>query len=129
VLADGGGSSPELILIATGSEVGLAVDAHRRLAADGVRSRVVSMPSWELFEAAPQSYRDEVLPTAVRARLSIEAASRFGWERYVGSEGAIIGLDRFGASAPAPTVLRELGFTVDNVVEKAKGVLARVRAR
>ncbi|HEV2357674.1 MAG TPA: transketolase [bacterium] len=123
VLADGGG--PDLILIATGSEVALALEAHARLAQGGVRSRVVSMPSWELFEAQPEAYRDEVLPPQVRARVSIEAAVSFGWHRWVGPEGAVIGIDRFGASAPGAVVLRELGFTVDRVVATAGAVLER----
>jgi len=121
-------SLPDVILIATGSEVSLALAAHERLVKEGIRSRVVSMPSWELFEAQPSAYRDAVLPPAVRARVSVEAASPLGWERYVGPEGAIIGLNRFGASAPGPIVMRELGFTVDRVVETAKTVLARVRS-
>jgi transketolase len=120
-------SPPPLILIATGSEVSLALGAHERLVKEGIRCRVVSMPSWDLFEAQPQAYRDEVLPPAVRARVSIEAASPFGWERYVGSTGAIIGLNRFGASAPGATAMRELGFTVDHVVEVASAVVARNR--
>ena len=118
-----GGFPPEVILIATGSEVSLALEAHARLAGDGIRSRVVSMPSWELFDAQPQSYRDTVLPPSVRARVSIEAASPFGWERYVGPSGAIIGVNRFGASAPGPVVMREFGFTLEHVVETAKALL------
>ena len=89
-----------MILIATGSEVSLALEAHRQLADEGIRSRVVSMPCWELFDEQPQTYRDTVLPPTVRARVSIEAAAPFGWERYVGLEGAIIGVADFGASAP-----------------------------
>jgi transketolase len=116
---------PDVILIATGSEVSLALAAHQVLVADGIRSRVVSMPSWELFDAEPQSYRDTVLPPQVHARVSVEAASPFGWERYVGLRGAIIGVNRFGASAPGPVVMREYGFTVDNVVKTAKSILAR----
>ena len=111
VLVDADGSAPEVILIATGSEVSLALEAHARLAGEGIRSRVVSMPCWELFERQPQSYRDSVLPPSVRARVSIEAAAPFGWERYVGLEGAIIGVTDFGASAPGPVVMREFGFT------------------
>jgi transketolase len=114
---------PEVILIATGSEVSLALDAHRRLAGDGIRSRVVSMPSWELFDAQPHSYKDTVLPPTVRARVSIEAASPFGWERYVGPDGVIIGVNSFGASAPGQVVMHEFGFTVEHVVETAKAVL------
>jgi transketolase len=127
VLADADGSAPEVILIATGSEVSLALEAHRRLVKEGIRSRVVSMPSWELFEAQPQSYRDAVLPPAVRARVSIEAASPLGWERYVGWEGAIVGVNRFGASAPGPVVMREFGFTPEHVVDTAKAVLEKGR--
>jgi transketolase len=123
VLADASGSAPEVILIATGSEVSIALEAHERLAKEGIRSRVVSMPCWELFDVQPQSYRDRVLPPGVRARVSIEAASPFGWERYVGLEGAIIGIDRFGASAPGSILMREFGFTPEHVVETAKGVL------
>jgi transketolase len=123
VLADLDGSTPEVILIATGSEVSLALEAHARLVGEGIRSRVVSMPSWELFERQPQSYRDTVLPPSVRARVSIEAAAPFGWERYVGLEGAIISVTDFGASAPGPMVMREFGFTPEHVVETAKRVL------
>ena len=124
VLAEAGAFPPEVILIATGSEVSLALEAHARLAGEGIRSRVVSMPCWELFDAQPQSYRDTVLPPSVRARVSIEAAAPFGWERYVGPEGAIIGISRFGASAPGPVLMREFGFTPEHVVETAKAVLA-----
>ncbi len=127
VLIEAEGSAPELILIATGSEVSIALQAHERLVREGIRSRVVSMPSWELFEAQPQSYRDAVLPPNVRARVSIEAAAPFGWERYVGPLGATIGVNRFGASAPGPVVMRELGFTADHIVETAKAVVARTR--
>jgi transketolase len=123
VLADAGGSAPEVILIATGSEVSIALEAHERLTKDGIRSRVVSMPCWELFDAQPQSYRDAVLPPSVRARISIEAASPFGWERYVGLAGATMGVNRFGASASGPIVMREFGFTPAHVVETAKAVL------
>lgn len=125
VLTDAAEGLPELIFIATGSEVSLALDAHRQLAGEGVRSRVVSMPSWELFEAQSTEYRQAVLPPAVLARVSVEAGSRFGWERYVGSGGAIIGVDRFGASAPGPEVMARYGFTVEHVVATAKAVLAR----
>ena len=129
VLADAQGATPELILIATGSEVSLALGAHERLTKEGVRSRVVSMPSWELFAVQPQSYRDAVLPPGVRARVSVEAASPFGWERYVGLEGAIIGVNKFGASAPGGEVMKKYGFTVDHVLETAKAVLARAKQR
>lgn len=129
VLADAGAPAPSVILIATGSEVSLALEAHQRLAKEGIRSRVVSMPSWELFDRQPQSYRDGVLPPGVRARVSIEAASPFGWERYVGADGAIIGVDRFGSSAPGPTLMREFGFTPEHVAETAKAIAGRVPPR
>ena len=119
------GKPPELILIATGSEVALALAAYRQLSGEGVRSRVVSMPSWELFEAQPVDYRHSVLPPAVRARVSVEAGSPFGWERYVWPSGAIIGVDHFGASAPGPVVMAHYGFTVEHVVATAKAVIAR----
>jgi transketolase len=115
---------PELILIATGSEVSLALAAHHQLSSDGVRSRVVSMPSWELFEAQPKAYRDSVLPATVSARVSVEAASPFGWERYVGPTGAIIGVNHFGSSAPGPVVMERYGFTVEHVVATARSVIA-----
>ena len=116
---------PDVILIASGSEVSLALEAHARLTKDGIRSRVVSMPCWELFDAQPQFYRDAVLPPNVRARVSIEAASPFGWERYVGLNGAIISVTGFGASAPGPTVMREFGFTPEHIIATAKAVLRR----
>jgi transketolase len=124
VLADAPDMLPELILIATGSEVSLALAAHQQLTSDGVRCRVVSMPSWELFEAQPKAYRNSVLPAAVTARVSVEAASPFGWERYVGATGAIIGVDKFGASAPGAEVMKRYGFTVEHVIETARSVLA-----
>ena len=121
---------PDLILIATGSEVALALDAGRKIAAEnGTGVRVVSMPCWELFEEQPQSYRDEVLPPEVRARLSVEAGVAQGWERWVGDNGDSLALDRFGASAPGPTVMAELGYTVDNVVARATAVLETTKAR
>jgi transketolase len=128
VLVDAERATPDVILIATGSEVSLALEAHARLAAEGIQSRVVSMPCWELFERQPQSYRDAVLPPSVRARVSIEAASPFGWERYVGPEGAIIGVNGFGASAPGPVVMREFGFTPEHVVETAKKTVGTNRS-
>jgi transketolase len=118
-------ADPELILIATGSEVALIVGAEPLLRARGLHVRLVSMPSWELFARQPQEYRDEVLPRAVRARLAVEAAGPFGWERWVGSDGDVLAIDRFGASAPGPTVMKEYGFTVDHVVERALAVVGR----
>ena len=126
VLADAPGGKPEVILIATGSEVGLAVQAHEKLVAEGIRSRVVSMPSWDLFEREPQAYRDSVLPPAVTARVAIEQASTFGWERYVGAEGRVIGMHTFGASAPLKALQKKFGFTVENVVAAAQ---AQVKGR
>src|SRR5271166_3382315 len=126
VLADSAGP-PKLILIATGSEVSVALEAHNQLTREGVASRVVSIPCWDLFDAQPQSYKDSVLPPAVKARVSVEAASKLGWERYVGLDGAIIGLNRFGASAPGEIVMRELGFTPEHIVKVAKSVLAGKR--
>jgi len=117
---------PDLILIATGSEVSLALEAGRKIAADnGTAVRVVSMPCWEVFAEQPESYRDEVLPPDVRARLSVEAGVAQGWERWVGDHGDSLSLERFGASAPGPTVMAELGFNVDNVVARATAVLER----
>ena len=125
VLADAPGGKPELILIATGSEVSLAADAHEKLVAQGIRSRVVSMPSWDIFEQQPQEYRDSVLPPAVKARIAIEQASTFGWERYVGGEGRVIGMHTFGASAPLKELQKEFGFEPDRVVAMAKEILGK----
>jgi transketolase len=118
------GTSPQALIIATGSEVSIALAAHEMLARDGIACRVIAMPSWELFDQQPQAYRDALLPAHVRARVSVEAASPFGWERYVGRDGVIIGVDRFGASAPGPVVMREYGFTAGHVVAAVKRLLA-----
>ena len=123
VLAEAEGGEPELILIATGSEVSLAVEAHEQLAADGVRSRVVSLPSFLLFEQQDQAYRDQVLPPSVGARVSIEEASTLGWDRWVGPAGAKIGMHTFGSSAPLKDVLNEFGFTPEKIVERARALL------
>ncbi len=128
VLADGAAGLPELILIASGSEVSLAVQAHERLFATGVRSRVVSMPSWDLFEQQTPEYRASVLPPGVTARVAIEQASTFGWERYVGAAGKVVGMQTFGASAPLKELQKEFGFTVENVVAVATVVLQAARA-
>jgi transketolase len=128
VLADCKTGSPQLILMATGSEVSIALEAHDQLTRDGVASRVVSMPCWDLFQAQPQSYRDAVLPPGVKARVSVEAGSPLGWERYVGLDGAIIGLNRFGASSPGEIVMRELGFSSQHIVEVAKSLLSGRRS-
>ena len=124
VLADASGGSPRVILIASGSELSLAVDARAALEAEGVPARVVSMPCWEFFEKQTASYRESVLPKAVWARLAIEAGATLGWWRFVGDRGGVVGIDRFGASAPGEKVLAELGFTVANVVAKAKALLS-----
>jgi len=123
VLREASGGSPSLILIGTGSELQLAFGAAEALERDGIPTRVVSLPCWEQFEAQPWTYRDAVLPPSVPARVSIEAGATLGWDRWVGDEGAIIGIDHFGASAPAGTIFSKLGFTVDRVVEVARGVL------
>ncbi len=119
VLADMGDHSPELILMATGSEVGLILNAASRLAAEGINVRVVSFPSWELFEAQSKEYRDQVLPPGIKNRLSVEAGVSFGWHRWVGDKGRIIGIDKFGASAPGGLVMEKYGFTVSHVMEEA----------
>jgi transketolase len=123
VLADAPRGEPQVILIASGSEVSLAVEAHEQLLESGVRSRVVSMPSWDIFEHQDQAYRDSVLPPGVTARVAIEQASKFGWERYVGREGAVVGMETFGASAPLKALQQEFGFTAENVVATAKAQL------
>lgn len=113
-------SQPELILIATGSEVHLALEAGQKLAAEGVKVRVVSMPCWELFDAQPAAYRESVLPPATGKRLAVEAGLKFGWERYVGPSGAVIGLEHYGDSAPWQVLYEQYGFTVENIVAQAK---------
>ena len=122
ILADPPSGDPEVILMASGSEVGLCIKAFERLAADGVPARVVSMPCWELFEHQDHAYRDRVLPPEITARVSVEQASTFGWERYVGPRGHMVGMDTFGASAPLKELQKKFGFTVENVVEQAKAV-------
>jgi transketolase len=125
VLADPLREKPEVILIASGSEVSLAVQAHEKLIAEGIRSRVVSMPSWDIFDHQPKEYRDSVLPPDVRARIGIEQASTFGWERYVGEAGRVIGMKTFGASAPLKELQKKFGFEPDRVVVTAKELLGR----
>jgi transketolase len=123
VLSDASGT-PDLILIATGSEVSLAIDTKKILEEKGVRTRVVSMPCWELFEVQPQSYRDEILPPNVTARMSIEAGSTFGWSQWVGDRGVTYGIDRFGESAPMAAVAKSLGFTPERVAQVALDAFA-----
>ena len=125
VLADPPGGNPEVILIASGSEVSLAVDAHEKLVSDGIRSRVVSMPSWEIFEEQPREYRHSVFPPAVKARIAIEQASTFGWDRYVGETGQVIGMKTFGASAPLKELQKKFGFQPERVVAAAKALLGK----
>jgi transketolase len=124
VLADPPGGDPEVLLLATGTEVALCVEAFEQLTADGVRARVVSMPSWNLFERQPREYRDEVIPPAVTARVGVEQASTFGWDRYVGSSGRMIGMNTFGASAPLKDLQRKFGFTPEAVAAAAREQLA-----
>jgi transketolase len=123
VLADTEHGEPELILISSGSEVALCIGAYEQLTAEGEKVRVVSMPSWELFDLQPQEYREEVLPPGVRARVSVEQGSTLGWERFVGTEGAIIGMRTFGASAPLKDVQRKFGFTPEAIVEVSRSQL------
>ena len=126
VLADAPEVSPELILIASGSELSVAVEAYEQLVKDGVRARVVSMPSWDIFERQTAEYRHSVLPPSVKARIAVEQASTFGWERYVGDKGRVIGMHTFGASAPLKELQKKFGFVPDQVVAVAKEVLASV---
>jgi transketolase len=125
VLLDPPGGNPQAILIATGSEVHVALAAGRLLHADRVRVRVVSMPSWELFAAQPDSYRSEVLPPAIRVRLGIEAASPFGWERWVGDNGRMLAMDHFGASAPGDRLFQEFKFTPEQAAAIVRQLLAQ----
>lgn len=125
VLGDSNGKNPELILIATGSEVAPTLEAYEKLSAEGIAARLVSMPSWDLFDKQPQSYRDEVLPPEVTARLAVEAGVVFGWERYVGPKGAVHGINRFGASAPWKVIAEKLGFTGAHITDLAHQLLGR----
>ena len=123
VLIDAPNGNPDVILIASGSEVALVVAAHRQLASENIATRIVSMPSWDLFNAQPLDYRHAVLPPSVRARLAVEAGASQGWHRYVGDVGDVLSVDHFGASAPGEVVMREYGFTVDNVCARARALL------
>ncbi|MDT7816145.1 MAG: transketolase [Acidobacteriaceae bacterium] len=124
ILGDAPGGDAEVVIIASGSEVSLAVEAHEKLLAEGIRSRVVSMPSWELFEQQPRAYRESVLPASVTARVAVEQASTFGWERYVGTSGQVVGMNTFGASAPLKELQRKFGFEPSHVVAIAKEQIA-----
>ena len=127
VVADPPEGAPDVILMGTGSELTLCLDAHERLATEGIRSRVVSMPSLELFERQPRSYRDEVLPPEILGRVAVEQGSTFGWDRYVGLTGAVIGMDTFGASAPLKDLQRRFGFTPEAVAASAREQAAHTR--
>jgi transketolase len=125
VLADLGQGEPQLILMGSGSEVGLIVEAGEILASNGTPTRLVSFPSWELFKSQPQSYQDSVLPQAIPARVAVEAGVSLGWERWIGSRGEVVGIDRFGESAPYEEVYRELGLTAAHVVDVARSLLEK----
>ena len=125
VLADAADGKPSVLLLATGSEVSLCVQAYETLKAEGVKARVVSMPSWEVFEHQPPEYRESVLPMSVTARVAVEQASTFGWERYTGLTGQIIGMRTFGASAPLKELLKEFNFTAEAVAAAARDQLRK----
>jgi transketolase len=124
VLADNSGGKPDILLIGTGSEVQLVVAAYETLTAEGVKARVISLPSWELFEQQSQAYRDSVVLPNVKARVCVEMAGVFGWERYAGPTGAIVGMRSFGASAPLKDLLKHFGFTLENVLKASREQLA-----
>src|SRR4029077_15405677 len=127
ILADAPGGNPEVILIGTGSEVALCLEAFEQLKKEGVRARVVSMPSWELFDDQDRGYRETVLPPHVKARVSVEEASDFGWSKYIGSDGHNTCISSFGASAPLKQLLKKFGFSTENVVAAAKTQIAKYR--
>ena len=127
VLADAPGGKPDLILMATGSEVSLCISAYEQLTSEGVKARVVSIPSWDIFDKQDEAYRNQVLPPSVKARVAVEMAATFGWERYVGPAGKIIGMHRFGASAPIKDLLKKFGFTADHVVAVAREAMAAAK--
>ncbi len=127
VLADAAAGKPDVLLLATGSEVSLCVAAYEELKAEGIQARVVSMPSWEIFERQSQAYRDSVLPPSVNARVALEQASMWGWAHYVGMDGAVLGMRTFGASAPLKVLQKEFGFTKENVIAAAKEQLGRAK--
>jgi len=129
ILADAPNADPEVILIGTGSEVSLCLEAYEQLTGEGIRARVVSMPSWELFDDQDLDYRESVLPPHVKARISVEQASDFGWAKYTGTDGQNIGIETFGASAPIKQLMKKFGFTADHIVAAAKSQIARHRSR
>jgi transketolase len=127
VLADAPAGRPDVILIATGSEVALCIDAYEKLKTEGIKARVVSMPSWDIFEHQDRDYREEVLPPEVKARIAVEQASTFGWSRYVGEKGRVIGMHTFGASAPLKELQKKFGFTPDAIISAARDLVAQLR--
>jgi transketolase len=118
-----GADRPQVLLLATGSEVSLALTAHVQLASEGITSRVISMPSWELFEMQSKEYKESVLPSGLKARVAIEAGVKLGWERYIGDRGEFVGMSSFGASAPADVAFKNFGITVENVIAAARKVI------
>jgi transketolase len=125
ILADSPGAKPQIIFMATGSELSLAVQAYEKLSAEGVRARVVSLPSWEIFEQQDKQYRDSVFPPDVTARVSVEQASTLGWSQYVGLDGVAVGMKTFGASAPLKELQHKFGFTVESLLNSARGLLKK----
>ena len=125
ILADAEGGAPEVILIGAGSETALCTKAQEKLKGYGVKARAVSMPSWELFNAQDEAYRESVLPKAIKKRVTVEAASPMGWRQYAGDEGTIIGIDHYGASAPGDEIMKQFGFTVEHVTSAALRLLGR----
>ena len=128
MLADAEDGKPDVLLMATGSEVALCIDAYEQLKTEGIKARVVSMPSWELFDLQSQEYRDSVLPPKVKARISVEQGSTLGWERYVGESGRIIGMKTFGGSAPLKELQRKFGFEPHHVAAAAKELLGNLES-
>ncbi|HEY7615918.1 MAG TPA: transketolase C-terminal domain-containing protein, partial [Terriglobales bacterium] len=128
ILADSPDGKPEVIFIGSGSEVSLCVGAYEQLKSEGIKARVVSMPSWDIFERQSEEYRRLVLPPEVKARVAVEQASTFGWERYVGASGVVVGMHTFGSSAPLKDLLKKFGFSADKVVEAAKQAIVRAKS-
>ena len=124
MLADAADGRPDVILIGTGTELSLCVEAYEKLTAEGVKTRVISLPSWEIFDAQPQSYRDSVLPPSVTRRVAVELGAEQGWCKYLGPNGRFLGMKSYGASAPVGVLLKHFGFTVENVVKLAKETAA-----
>src|SRR5581483_3127117 len=129
ILADASDGKPEVILMSTGSEVSLCIEAYEKLKSEGIKARVVSMPSWEIFEKQDESYRHQVFPPQIKARVSVEQAATFGWQQYVGSTGKTIGMHTFGSSAPLKDLLKKYGFSPDKIVEAAKESIAESKSQ